>query len=119
MIRRKELLSEQALGGCVPSVAHFTCLESQGPCVAGRPHLGGSVRWAGSFSTSCISVALFFLLSSQQLQDLLRQNHVAYSSDDLLIICQAPQGAEVLELKSRRADSISSLLLSDVLLAII
>lgn len=63
--------------------------KSQGPCVAGRPNLGDSVRGAGSFSTSCISVALFFLLSSQQLQDLLRQNHVAYSSDDLLVICQA------------------------------
>lgn len=35
-------------------------------------------------------MALFSLSSSQQLRDLLRQNNVAYSSDDLLIIYQAP-----------------------------
>lgn len=35
-------------------------------------------------------MAFFSLSSSQQLRDLLRQNNVAYSSDDLLIICRAP-----------------------------
>lgn len=50
----------------------------------------GDPIWGGGFLTSCISIALFSLSSSQQLRDLLRQNNVAYSSDDLLIIYQAP-----------------------------
>ena len=61
--------------------------KSPGPFVAERPICGSSERWAGSFSTLHISMALFSLSSSQQLRNLLRQNHVAYSSDDLLIIC--------------------------------
>lgn len=93
--------------------------KSQDARVAGRCHLGGSGRWAGGFSTPCVPMALFFSLRSRQLQDLLRQNHVAYSSVDLIIICQAPSGIRSPGALKEKSRQHILPLLRDVFLAII
>lgn len=72
-----------------PHQQHILYLwKSPGPHVAGRPNLGGSVRWAGCFPTPC--TGFIFLVKFPTAAGLIKTEHVAYSSDDLLITCQPP-----------------------------
>lgn len=93
MTRGKRMRSEWAplTAWGTPPAANLVSLEKP-RLICAWETLSGEAVGSGQavFLTIRVSMALFSLSSSQQLRDLLRQNNVAYSSDDLLIIYQAP-----------------------------
>lgn len=115
---------ENAVDGGPLLTGMVVCLTSStqtalGHCACQDP-IWGILKLAGSFLVSDISMALFSLSSSQQLWDLLSLTHVAYSSDDLLIICQAPLESRSRGAQMKNIDGMSlSTLLSNVLFSII